>query len=264
LARSCHAPYSVRPRRFSRPRRFAPHMPCRFVAPCSRPWGSPRFGRPPPGPCFRRERRQQVPASEPPFPVVLIPFRVFPSSAAPVTSPRPMPSRRLSNAVTHWAWAQAPEPFCASADDSTSRPCSANESVARSAAKAAELPDTPLGFPSWVVVAWRPDLDLRVQVPAPAAAFSSEKEALCQTGSRLSSRPSLPCSRKSEVLSSEPQPAKPSYEPCGVHPRVVDSAVQCRSAASLVRGLEPVAEASVSCPIRLRSVAGQSSLRCAV
>lgn len=42
--RRCHSPDSFRPCRSSRLRRFAPRAPCRSVAPCTRSWGSVRFG----------------------------------------------------------------------------------------------------------------------------------------------------------------------------------------------------------------------------
>lgn len=42
-AQGCQASHTGRPRRFSRPRRFAPHHTCRSIAPCYRLWGSPRF-----------------------------------------------------------------------------------------------------------------------------------------------------------------------------------------------------------------------------
>jgi hypothetical protein len=38
--------------------------PCRFVAPCCRLWGSPRFQQSPPGSSHRRERRKSLPAGK--------------------------------------------------------------------------------------------------------------------------------------------------------------------------------------------------------
>ena len=43
LRRAAAAPLAHRPRGFSPPRRLPPPRPCRFVAPCSRSWGSPCF-----------------------------------------------------------------------------------------------------------------------------------------------------------------------------------------------------------------------------
>jgi hypothetical protein len=67
-------------------------VPRRFVAPCCRPWGSLRFTHPPPGSLHRRERRPQGPAGGCP-PRSAEPFEAFPSTAALIASPRPVPSR---------------------------------------------------------------------------------------------------------------------------------------------------------------------------
>jgi hypothetical protein len=65
-------------------------MPCRFVAPCYRPWGSPRFPLAFPEVCSRS-------------PKALYPFKAFPSLAAPLhvtgfwaVHRRAIPSRRCS------------------------------------------------------------------------------------------------------------------------------------------------------------------------
>lgn len=107
------------------------------------------------------------------------------------------PGRRL---------AQAPSAVCSAADEPTSGPCSAAESVAVSAAQAPQSqPDTPLGFPFRVLVS--------ASWPGPAGAGPgsggcgpSEEGLRCRTGG-WSLRPSPPCSRRCTVLSSEPQPA---------------------------------------------------------
>jgi len=59
--------------------------PCRFIAPCCRLWGSPRF-RVLPCP---RSLQAAVGFSAPPFPSGALPFEVFPSTTARIASPRP-------------------------------------------------------------------------------------------------------------------------------------------------------------------------------
>jgi len=60
------APPACRPRGFAPPRRFVPLRSCRFVAPCSRSWGSP---------CF-------IPSRNGVLTVRLLPFEAFPPSTA--------------------------------------------------------------------------------------------------------------------------------------------------------------------------------------
>jgi hypothetical protein len=67
---------SFRPCRSSRLRRFAPRAPRRFVAPCTRSWGSVRFGLHRPATSRQHERSQ--PSPRPRF----TPFRAFPSTTA--------------------------------------------------------------------------------------------------------------------------------------------------------------------------------------
>lgn len=99
--------------------------PCRFVAPCCRLWGSPRFRVFPTSPHRCKHRLTLL---VPPFPCGAGPFEVFPSSTAPVTSPRPIPSRCSSS----WSLrcpTQAPN-IGSSTGQPTSGLCSVAESVA--------------------------------------------------------------------------------------------------------------------------------------
>lgn len=115
--------------------------PCRFVAPCCRLWGSPRFRVFPTSPHRCKHRLTLL---VPPFPCGAGPFEVFPSSTAPVTSPRPIPSRCSSS----WCLlcpTQAPN--IGSPRASQPQGFAPLPSPLQLADVAADiLPDTPLGF----------------------------------------------------------------------------------------------------------------------
>jgi hypothetical protein len=86
-------PCSFRPCRSSRLRRFAPRDPRRSVAPCTRSWGSVRFG---PRRCAHLSvRRDAHPSPEP----RITPFRAFSLVRSRTASPRPLPSRHPSGAT---------------------------------------------------------------------------------------------------------------------------------------------------------------------
>jgi hypothetical protein len=116
--------------------------PCRFVAPCNRPWGSPRF------------RRAPFPLSEDSglgvcLPRCASPYEAFPSATARCASPRPMPSRRCSRLPVPDPLVlprSSPSPFTA---HSTSRLCS----IAKSVADPPVLPLTACPMLPW---AWSP------------------------------------------------------------------------------------------------------------
>jgi len=56
----CQPSDSFRPRGLSPPRRLSPRGRCRFVAPCCRPWGSPRSRSPHPSHTRRHDRRSSL------------------------------------------------------------------------------------------------------------------------------------------------------------------------------------------------------------
>jgi len=155
-ARSCHAPRSVRPRCFSQPRRFIPRhteQVCCTLLPAmgfatfqaAAAWlGSPS------------RATASSACGQATIPSGAQPFEAFPSPAAPVASPRPMPSRRCRSHRHPLPTAHAPKLGCTFADESTSGPCSAVESVASSAARTLLCcPMLPWVFPSEVAVSWR-------------------------------------------------------------------------------------------------------------
>jgi hypothetical protein len=93
--------------RRGRIRRLAPSTACGFVAPRSRPWGSPRFGLPGPASRPNPTRRSWTRRSWGVFPC-----GEYPSKRSPPRQPSTMPSPRvvLSDSVAYTGWRALP-PF---------------------------------------------------------------------------------------------------------------------------------------------------------
>jgi hypothetical protein len=125
-AQGCQASHTGRPRRFSRPRRFAPHhtmQVCCILLPAV---GFATF----PGIAADSLRcKHRFVPSAPPFPSGARPFEVFPSTTAPVTSPRPVSLSLFQLASFPFARRKR-RALVPSACQPTSGLCSAAESVA--------------------------------------------------------------------------------------------------------------------------------------
>jgi hypothetical protein len=129
--------------------------PCRFVAPCIRPWGSPRFRLAPPP---RPRPRVWVWFWDAPFPMALIPFGVFPSEAGRDVSPRRDPLTPLLR-VSGLGSARVATVGPGSVGPSLGlRVLLCNGVRCRPVGVAtARSPDTPLGFvPAWSSMPWLP------------------------------------------------------------------------------------------------------------
>jgi len=87
-----------RPRGFSPPRRLAPRGGYRFVAPCCRSWGSPRF------PVRVPEAPEGAPASRPVPRDAVRTLRRVPLTSSRTASLRPLPSCRWSSTSSPESW----------------------------------------------------------------------------------------------------------------------------------------------------------------
>jgi hypothetical protein len=141
-ARGCQASRAGRPRRFSRPRRFAPRHTLQVCCALLPAVGFATFR----GLVADSARcKHRFSPSTPPFPSGASPFEVFPSTTAPVTSPRPMPSRCSSS-----LWSPSPDASAVlrfpprASQPQGFAPLPSPLQLADVAA--CGLPDTPMGF----------------------------------------------------------------------------------------------------------------------
>jgi hypothetical protein len=113
-----------------------------------------------------------------------------------------------------------------------------------------------LGLSIWGVRVLLPDLYLRVQVQAPAAAAPPEGDSALPDGQLVVVAPVSAVLPKECSFVERASTGHAGLRTKWSSPPWVDAAPQLStevpSAALLVRGLEPVAETTVSCPIRLR------------
>jgi len=222
LARGCQASHAGRPRRFSRPRRFAPLHALQVCCTLLPAVGFATF----PGLAADRPRcKHRLLPSTPPFPSGAVPFEVFPSTTAPVTSPRPASLSLFQLALFPFARRKRRTPV-PSTGQPTSGLCSAAESVA-----------SPQTFP-----------------PAccPILPWASNHQGSARQRGHPRSGPTPTGVRRSQVSASG-QPSVDLVRPSSARPRTLglrvpslrpllwretfalDFTEQCRSAASVAR-----------------------------